>query len=181
MALAKYIEVKESLIVLKKLKEQSDPFFLPRIQMLIEMVKRQNFPFSKKHLAILLDVHPNTIQSWRNLYCKGGIVLLLSHQKTGFKPSVITAEEKKMILAVVSEKKVQSYKDLHVYVNNQLKKAISYNTLLKFCHRNFINEIPFGRKKNNDSDQKLISSPYLKKIIMEKIRRKKKKRIQRKK
>jgi hypothetical protein len=63
MSLPKIITVKESLSELKTLLKKSSPLIAPRIKTIIEIKKSQNTGISKRALASMIGVDPNSIQT----------------------------------------------------------------------------------------------------------------------
>jgi len=160
MAAPKLVSVNESISELKAFMKSSKPFFVPRIRMLIEIKKHESTGISKRDLADLVGVNHNSIQSWRSIYSKGGIKSLLSHRKTGYKKSIFTKEEHQAIKEKLHdpENGIRGYKELLQWVENQLGKDCKYNTLLKYCTRNFGSSIKVARKSHIKKDEEAVDS-----------------------
>ena len=160
MAAPKIIIVKESFEYLRKLLKSSTLFMSPRIKMLIELKKHEDTGISKRDLADLIGVNHNSIQAWRTQYLKGGIDLLLSHKRIGYKPSLITAEERDKIEALLSNPSngIRGYTELHAWVEKELNKKINYNTLYKYCVREFGSGIKVARKSHIRKDMEAVEA-----------------------
>ena len=68
MAHAKIILIKESVKELKSLQKNQCLTVIKRLNMLIELKKNGSNGISKRTLAKLVGVDPNSIQKWRSFY-----------------------------------------------------------------------------------------------------------------
>ncbi len=118
--------------------------------MLIEIKKSEGKGISKRDLAELVGANHNSIQAWRSMYLLGGITLLLSHKKTGFKPSLITTEEHEAIDRKLRDPQngLRGYTELMAWIEMEFKKNIHYNTLYKYCVREFGSSVKVARKSH---------------------------------
>ena len=93
-------------------------------------IKKSDNSLSKRALAELVGVNHNSIQSWRSIYLSGGITLLMSHKKKGYKPSLITTEEHKAIHCKLQDPQngLRGYTELMKWIEQELGKNIKYNT-----------------------------------------------------
>lgn len=160
MASPKQIVVKETLTELKALLKKASPLIAPRLRVLIEIKKNEKTGISKRDIAKLVGVDPNSVQTWRTLYGKGGLKALQKHNKKGFKPSVFTQEEHQAI-----EKKLKNptnglrgYTELLTWAEEEFKKQIKYNTLLKYSIKNFGSKIKVARKSHINKDESAVSA-----------------------
>jgi len=122
--------------------------------MLLEIKKSEGKGISKRDLAELVGANHNSIQSWRSMYLSGGITLLLSHKKTGFKPTLITAEEHEAIDRKLRDPQngLRGYTELMEWIEKEFKKNIHYNTLYKYCVREFGSSVKVARKSHIKKD-----------------------------
>jgi transposase len=142
--------------------------------MLIEIKKIEGQGISKRELAELIGVNHNSIQTWRQMYLTGGISELCSHKKTGFKPSVFDKEEHNAIKEKLHDpvNGLRGYKELLAWIENDLSKEVKYNTLLKYCIRNFSSSVKVARKSHINKDPlaveafKKTSNESVKKLSM---------------
>lgn len=160
MALPKYIKVKETMVELKALLKKASPLIAPRIRTLIEIKKNESTGISKIALSSLIGVDPNSVQTWRTLYLNKGLAGLLSHKKTGFRPSVFTKEEHASIEKKLKDPKngLRGYVELLDWIENEFKKQIKYNTLLKYSIKNFGSKVKVARKSHIKKDQEAVST-----------------------
>ena len=93
----------------------------------------------KRELGKLLGVSSSSIQIWRLHYEQGGISLLMKDNRIGFKPSVINPSEHEQIEARLNDpcNGLRGYVELQQWISEEFGKSIKYNTLLKYCGRNF--------------------------------------------
>lgn len=88
------------------------------------------------------------------MYLSGGIELLCSHKKTGFQPSIISNKEHEVISSLLNNPQngLRGYNELMIYLENEFNKKIKYNTLLKYCIKNFKSSIKVARKSHVKKD-----------------------------
>jgi hypothetical protein len=155
-----FIPVQESVVELKTLLKGSIPFLRPRVQLLIAMKKNGDVPISKRALMEQTGLCSYSVQKWRSLYRDGGIKLLLSHNKTGFKNPIIDSKMKLKLEKKVkdSENGLRGYKELLEWVTTEFKNEISYNTLYKFCRKNFGTKIKVARKYHAKKDEEAVDT-----------------------
>lgn len=160
MALPKNIVVVESLKELRKCLKNASPFIAPRIKMLIEMKRHQESGMSKRYLADQIGVDPNSIQTWRTIYEQDGLICLCSHNKKGFRPSVFSIGEHQLIQEKLNDPQngLRSYKELLDWVEQEFSKEIKYNTLLKYCTRNFGPRLKVDSQSHLKKDVKVIDA-----------------------
>jgi hypothetical protein len=155
-----FIPVKESVQELRMLLKKSMSFLQPRIQLLLTMKKNGDKPISKRALMEQTGLCSYSVQKWRSLYAKGGIELLLSHNKTGFKSPIIDSKTKLKLEKKLkdSENGLRGYKELLEWVITEFKSEISYNTLYKYCRKNFGTKIKVARKYHAKKDEEAVTA-----------------------
>lgn len=160
MSAPKIITVKESLKEIKVMLKKAKPLIAPRLRMLIEIKKHESTGISKRDLADLLGVNHNSIQTWRTMYYNGGIEALTTHKRVGFKKPIFTKEQHSIIEEKLKDPKngIRGYKELHEWVENEFKKEYKYNTLLKYCIRNFKSRIKVARKSHINKDVNAVEA-----------------------
>lgn len=160
MSAPKIIIVKESEMQLKALLKGSSKIIVPRIKMLLVIKQNQQTGISKRALADLLGVNPNSVQTWRSIYEQGGLSLLCSHKKTGFRPSVFNQNEHQMIEQKLMDSKngLRGYTELLTWIEQEFGKPVKYNTLLKYCTRKFASKIKVARKSHVKKDQEAVEA-----------------------
>lgn len=160
MSSPKHIVIKEKLTELKALLKKASPLIVPRLRVLIEIKKNEKIGISKRDIAKLVGVDPNSVQTWRTLYANGGLSALQKHNKKGFKPSVFSQEEH---LAIEKKLKnptngLRGYIELLAWVEEEFKKKIKYNTLLKYSRKNFGSKIKVARKSHINKDEEAVNT-----------------------
>lgn len=153
MALPKEIRVKETVKELRGLIKKSKALFRPRLRMLIE-IKKNNGPLSKIALADKVGANPNSIQTWRKNYEKGGLETMLSHKMNASRPSVFSKEEHDAMDAKLKdpENGLCGYKELQEWLEGEFGTKHKYNTLFKYCVANFGTKIKVARKSHVNKD-----------------------------
>jgi transposase len=160
MAAPKNIAVAESLEELRRVLRNVSPFIAPRIKMLIEMKKYRESGISKRLLAEQIGVNHNSVQSWRTMYTSGGLTRLCSHNKKGFRPSVFTKNEHNLIADKLNDPKngLRGYTELLEWIEEQFSKEVKYNTMLKYCIRNFGSSVKVARKSHVKKDEQAVDT-----------------------
>lgn len=159
MSLPKGVIVKESIKELKRLQKVSKPLFIPRLRML-QVIKDSKKPLSKTALSKLVGVNHNSIQKWRSMYLEGGLEGLLAHKTTASAPFMFTKDERERIYNKLSDPKsgIRGYKELLIWVEQQLGKTVKYNSLMVFCRNQFGTKIKVARKSHIKKDDKAVEA-----------------------
>lgn len=150
MALPKQINIKESLTELRSVLKESGPLIAPRIRVLIVLKENEKFGISKREVAGLVGVNHNSVQTWRSMYIKGGLKLVRSHNKKGFKPSIFSREEHAAIEQKLKNPKndLRGYVELKAWIEKEFKRQVKYNTVLKYSMKNFGSKVKVARKSH---------------------------------
>ena len=158
MSRTKQLYVVESVSELKKLLHNRSVTISNRIRMLILIKNNESNPQSKRELGKTLCVSSSSIQIWRKLYEKGGLTLLLEDKRIGFKPSLITQEEHEKIEAKLNNPTngLRGYVELQDWISHEFNKTIKYNTILKYCGRNFGSKSKVARKSHVKKDLQAV-------------------------
>ena len=165
MAKPKILVVKESEKQLKQLMKKVPYFLVPRIKMLL-VLKRHPEGISKLALAEAVEVAPNSIQSWRRKYERGGLEELLSYNPRGHRRSVISEQEHQLLKEKLydPENNLQGYKELQKWFEEQTGRKIAYTTLVGYCQRHFGTKIKVSRKSHVKKDQQEVEE-FKKKLV----------------
>lgn len=160
MASPKQLPIKESLAELRHLLKKAAPLIVPRIRVLIEMKKTEKTGISKRSLAEAVGVNHNSVQTWRTIYSQGGIKALCSHNRKGFKKSVFSKEEHDAIEKKLNDPKngLRGYTELLDWVEDEFKKEVKYNTLLKYSMKNFGSKVKVARKSHINKDEPSVNA-----------------------
>jgi len=158
MAKAKQLFVKERVPELKRLLSNRSVTICNRVRMLILIKNNEGENFSKQSLGKMLGVSSSSVQIWRKLYEEGGLSLLLEDKRIGFKPSLITEEEHKKIEEKLHNPTngLRGYVELQDWISREFSKTIKYNTLLKYCGRNFGSKSKIARKSHVKKDLQAV-------------------------
>jgi len=171
MANAKQMVIKETEKEIKNLIKKTIPFIGQRLRVLLILKQNEESGISKREVAKLAMVDPNSVQKWRALYLNAGIEGLMKHQKTGFKPSVFNLIEHNKLETILNNPQngLQGYVELKDWIEKESNKIFSYNTLLFYCIRNFGSSVKVARKSHFKKDEekgdffKKISDEFVKK------------------
>jgi transposase len=160
MANALITPVKESTKELKSILKTSIPFLQPRIKLLLVLKKHDNMPVSKRELMGQTGLCSYSVHKWRSMYMVGGMEGLLKHNKKGFKPSKLNAEQHNKLEAKLKdpENGIRGYKELQQWILKEFKSEISYNTLLKYCIKNFGSKVKVARKYHAKKDNEQVAA-----------------------
>lgn len=160
MAHAKNLIIKETEKEIKKLLKQSIPFIGQRLRVLLVLKQNETEGISKREVAKLAGVDPNSVQNWRTLYINFGIEGLMEHKKKGFKPSVFTSTEHHKLEAKLNNPQngLQGYVELKAWLEKESGKTFNYNTLLYYCIRNFKSSVKVARKSHVKKDEAQVTT-----------------------
>lgn len=160
MANPKQIEIKESLKEIKQLFKTSIPLIAHRIRVLLILKQNEAQGISKRETARLAGVSADSVQRWRTIYLNEGIVGLLKHKMTGYKPSVFTAEEHDKLSVKLTDptNELRGYVELNEWVKKEFGKEILYRTLVNYCTTNFNSSVKTARKSHIKKDVDKVDS-----------------------
>ena len=160
MSKATIIHIKESSKELKQLQKNQPLTIIKRLNMLLELKKNGVNGLSKRQLAKLIGVDPNSIQKWRTIYVNAGIKGIISHGRIGFKPSLITKEEHKKIEHKLNQPKnaLRGYKELMQWIKDEFGKEIKYTTVVEYSKRHFGSKIKVARKSHLLKDELALTA-----------------------
>ena len=155
MAIAKIIPIKESIKELKQLQKNQSLTIIKKLLMLIELKKSGANGISKRQLAKLIGVDPNSIRKWRTIYIKKGIKGIICDGRIGFKPSLINQDEHKKIEHKLNQAKnaLRGYKELVQWIKDELGKELKYTTVVEYSKRHFGSKIKVARKSHVLKDE----------------------------
>jgi transposase len=150
----KKLIIKETEKEIKKLLKKSSPFIGQRLRVLLILKQNEEIGISKREVAKLAGVDPNSVQNWRTLYINTGIEGLMKHQKTGFKPSVFSAIDHQKLETKLNDSQngLQGYVELKAWLEKESDKVFNYNTLIYYCIRNFKLSVKVARKSHIKKD-----------------------------
>ncbi|MBK7740057.1 MAG: helix-turn-helix domain-containing protein [Saprospiraceae bacterium] len=93
-----------------------------------------------------------SIHNWRTAYKNGGMEALLHNGRKGKvgKPSIFTLEEHKKIEQKLNDPKngLAGYVELQQWIEQEFKKEVRYNTILKYAMRHFGSRVKVARKSH---------------------------------
>lgn len=160
MALAKLFTIKESLPELRRLQKLSIPMIAYRIRALIEFKKSEESGISKREVAAIIGVNHNSVQTWRNMYIKGGIKKLLNYTKHTGRTPILTSQEHKKVESKLKDPRngLRGYIELQTWIENEFNKPIKYNTLLKYSIRKFGSKVKVARKSHIKKDKEAVEA-----------------------
>ena len=154
MSAAKVFVIKESEKQIKSIMKGSIPLIAKRLHALLVFKRHQNAGISKRDVADEVGVNHNSIQTWRSLYISGGIQALTSHNKAGFKPSVITREQEKVLKEQLHkpDNGMVGFTELLAWFNRRFGTNINYKTFHGFVVRKYNAKIKTARKSHIKKD-----------------------------
>lgn len=150
MAREKILVIKETEKEIINILKKSIPFIGQRLRVLLILKRNEKTGISKREVAKLAGVDPNNVQKVRTLNLNMGIEGLITHQKTGFEPSVFSVLEHNMLETKLNNPQngLQGYVELKDWIEKESGKFFNYNTLLYYCIRNFKSSVKVARKSH---------------------------------
>ncbi len=162
MSYALYIPVTETIRALKSALKSSSAMIAPRIKMLIEMKKAGEEGISKRDLMDNVGVSSQSIHNWRTAYKNGGMEAMVHNGRKGKagKPSVFTIEEHRQIEQKLKDPKngLAGYIELQQWIEQEFKKEVKYNTVLKYAMRHFGSKVKVARKSHVKKDEQAVAA-----------------------
>ena len=153
------ISIKESIKELKAIQRKSGKLISDRMRILIEIKKHESKGgISKLALSEITGINHNSIVKWRRLYVELGIDSLLTHNRVGFKKSVISNEVHEKLKEKLSDPQngLRGYIELQDWVNKEFSLNIKYITILKYVKRHFGTKIKVARKSHVNKNEEAV-------------------------
>ena len=150
--------IQESVPQIKKLIRNHDQFLAQRLRVLLECKKHEHIGISKRDLSKNTGYNHNSVQKWRKMYIHGGLEALLSHNKTGFKPSSFTEYEHELLSTKLHDAQngLIGYKELQRWVESEMSKVVNYKTIYGYVRLNFGTKIKVARKSHVKKDDEAV-------------------------
>ena len=160
MAAPKTFPIKESEKEIRGLMRKSIPMVAKRLQVLLIFKRHEKEGISKRQVAEQTGVNHNSIQSWRSDYIRGGIKLLMAHEKRGYKPSVITVQQEQVLKEQLHkpDNGVAGFVELLTWFNKRFNTDVNYKTFHGFVVRKFNAKIKTARKTHIRKDQTQVEA-----------------------
>jgi transposase len=160
MASPKIFSIKESENDLKKLIKSSNPMIAKRLHALLIFKRHEQEGISKRIVADQIGVNHNSIQTWRSLYIREGVELLMSHSNIGYKPSKITKKQEKALSRQLNNPHngIVGFIELLDWFNTTFKTTINYKTFHGFVVRKFKAKIKVARKVHIKQDPEAVKA-----------------------
>ena len=160
MSSPKQIQIVETQKQIKALIKKSIPFIAQRLRVLLVIKQNEFKGISKREIAKLVGVDPNSVQNWRTLYLNKGMDGILNHNKTGFKPSVFTQEEHHKIKEKLHDPHngLQGYVELKRWMESEFQREFEYKTIWNYCVIKFKSKVKVARKSHVKKDQEAVDT-----------------------
>jgi len=171
MAVPKTFKIKESEIVIKKLMKSSNPMIAKRLHALLVFKRNEDIGISKRLVADEIGVNHNSVQTWRTLYIKGGIKMLMSHSNIGYKPSKINDEQEQALKEKLNNPHngIVGFIELLDWFDKTFQTNINYKTFHGFVVRKFKAKIKVARKSHIKKDEQALED--FKKTSVESVKK----------
>jgi transposase len=153
------ISIKETIKELKAIQRKSGKLISDRIRVLIEIKNHESKGgISKRTLSEKTGINHNSITKWRKEYLKSGIEGLLTHNRIGFKKSVISADVHEKLKEKLHDPQngLRGYIELQEWVNKEFDLNVKYITILKYVERHFGTKIKVARKSHVNKDEEAV-------------------------
>ena len=160
MSAPKIFKIQESEPAIKKLMKNSEPMIAKRLHALLVFKQHEDTGISKRVVADLIGVNHNSVQAWRDSYSSGGIEKLTSHDKIGFKPSVISPDQEEAIKEQMHQPDngFVGFIELLAWFNEKFNTDINYKTFHGFVVRKFDAKVKTARKVHIKKDEAAVGT-----------------------
>ncbi len=160
MSAPKTFTIKETKTEIKKLIKKSNPMIKKRLQALLIFKLNEVSGISKRLVSDEIGVNHNSVQTWRSLYIKGGIKMLMSHSNIGYKPSKINTEQEQALRKKLEDpfNGIVGFIELLDWFNTTFDTTINYKTFHGFVVRKFNAKIKVARKSHIKKDIQAVEA-----------------------
>lgn len=131
-----------------------------RLHALLVFKQNEDIGISKREVANEIGVNHNSIQTWRSLYIKGGIIMLMSHSNIGYKPSKIDNIQEQALKEQLENPHngMVGFIELLDWFNQTFETNINYKTFHGFVVRKFNAKIKVARKSHVKKDAQAVEA-----------------------
>ena len=139
--------VKETAAELKQLQKKTSS----KAKMLAMLLLLKQEPqLTKLSLSLQLGVSDKSIQTWRSNYLKGGIALMLSDNRGGYKKAAITPKVNKALSDRLNNPKqgFRSFIEVQQWLVTEFGIEMEYHAVNKYVKRKFGARLKVSRKSN---------------------------------
>ena len=156
MATPKTFTIKETEKEIKALMKKSIPMITKRLYVLLVFKQHEKTGISKREVSEKTGVNHNSVQTWRTAYIQGGLKQLLTHHKSGFKPSIISHRQEQTLKKHLHkpDNGTVGFVELLRWFNKRFDTQINYKTFHGFVVRKFKAKIKTARKSHVKKDIK---------------------------
>lgn len=160
MSSPKTFRITETEKELKALIKASAPMVAKRVQALLVFKRNEGSGISKRMVADEIGVNHNSVQTWRSVYVKGGIKMLMSHSNIGYKPSKINKEQEQALKKQLNDPHngMVGFTELLDWFNKTFQTDINYKTFHGFVVRKFNAKIKVARKTHINKDDQAVAA-----------------------
>ena len=160
MGAPKTFIIKESDNQIKKLMKSSNAMIAKRLHALLIFKRNEESGISKRLVADEIGINHNSVQTWRTLYIKGGIKMLMSHSNIGYKPSKITYEQEQALKEKLNDPHngIVGFIELLDWFDKTFQTNINYKTFHGFVVRKFKAKIKVARKSHIKKDEQAVEA-----------------------
>jgi transposase len=160
MSAPKTFKIKESEKEIKQLIKTSNLMIAKRLHSLLVFKQNEDTGISKREVANEVGVNHNSIQTWRTLYIKGGIKMLMSHSNIGYKPSKISKVQEQALKEQLENPHngMVGFIELLDWFNQTFETNINYKTFHGFVVRKYNAKIKVARKSHINKDIQAVEA-----------------------
>lgn len=160
MSAPKLFVIKESEKEIKSLIKSSSRILSKRFQALLVFKRNEHIGVSKRQVASEIGVNHNSVQTWRSAYISGGIEQLKSHANIGYKPSVLSTAQEKVLEEKLNDSNngIVGFVELLDWFNQTFNTDIKYKTFHGLVVRKFNAKIKVARKVHVKKNMEAVES-----------------------
>lgn len=153
--------VKETAAELKQLQKKTSS----KAKMLAMLLLLKQEPqLTKLSLSLQLGVSDKSIQTWRSNYLKGGIALMLSDNRGGYKKAAITPKVNKALSDRLNNPKqgFRSFIEVQQWLVTEFGIEMEYHAVNKYVKRKFGARLKVSRKSHvlkSPGDEAVFKNP----------------------
>lgn len=128
------------------------------------LLLKQDPALTKLSLSLQLGVSDKSIQTWRSNYLKGGVALMLSDNRGGYKKAAITPEVNKALSDRLNNPKqgFRSFIELQRWLITEFGIEMEYHAVNKYVKRKFGARLKVSRKTHvlkSPADEAVFKKP----------------------
>ena len=153
--------IKEDMATLRTaLRHSKNEMLRKRVRTLMVFKKHERTGISKRAVARLAGIDPDSAQNWRDAYMEGGLTGLLAHEKKSNRVGQIKPHHREALREKLHDPQngLRGFTELLAWFNAEFGAQVKYHAMNKFVKRNYGALCKVARKSHVKKDPEAVGA-----------------------